>query len=458
MTLALHGPIPQLTPDQWAQQLMRTFPGQWTSDQAKNQGGVLYSLFKAFGNPYNDLNQDIVYGQDAARIATAEGPALDAVAADFYAPVLGFPQDIQRSSPSEPDSVLRQRIQASLFVEQATKRAMFNLIEQLTDAVPRIIEPWNTGDTGAIDSVSYLDIDTPSNPARVGNSGYRYTGFVESVLPPFTNAGPNIPIYCLDSGACLDTATGYLFASEDTWYLGAQELDQLINKIKPVGTVVYRRYLSQALINYPLSATRNIPPGSPHFEIDIAPPFTGYVSVLASANWNTAIGWGSLNNNKVILDFSVAAPVGAQVDILMAPITVAGYNFIVMPFEALAVSVAILSEVSGYTFIATPSWDANAWVSALSSGSVTTTFNTPAPPGSYLSYVFFKPENSGNISVPANSYQVTLTPPSQPYQIFAMPTWNTAVEITKGASEITFSFGTPPNADATLYWGVALSS
>jgi hypothetical protein len=76
-----------------------------------------------------------------ARICTATGVFLDGIAADF------FGAGLQRNV-AEGDPAFRARIKATLLLPQGTRAGMMEALRILTGRTPRIVEPWNTGDTG----------------------------------------------------------------------------------------------------------------------------------------------------------------------------------------------------------------------------------------------------------------------------------------------------------------------
>lgn len=77
-----------------------------------------------------------------ARISTATGPFLDGVAADF------FGTNLQRNI-AEGDPAFRARIKATLLLPLGTRAGIIQALQFLTGRTPKIVEPWNTGDTSA---------------------------------------------------------------------------------------------------------------------------------------------------------------------------------------------------------------------------------------------------------------------------------------------------------------------
>ncbi len=77
----------------------------------------------------------------AARISTASGVFLDGIAADFFGSTL-------QRQVAEGDPAWRARIQATLLLPLGTRAGIDQALRILTGRAPRIVEPWNTGDTG----------------------------------------------------------------------------------------------------------------------------------------------------------------------------------------------------------------------------------------------------------------------------------------------------------------------
>lgn len=76
-----------------------------------------------------------------ARISTATGVFLDGIAADYFGTNLQW-------HVAEGDPAFRARIKATLLLPLGTRAGIIAALQILTGRTPRIVEPWNTGDTG----------------------------------------------------------------------------------------------------------------------------------------------------------------------------------------------------------------------------------------------------------------------------------------------------------------------
>ena len=85
--------IPVITEEDWARRFVENFPEPWTSEEAREEGGVLYALMFALGNALSNQMPEVEYDWKACRIETAVDDALDTVAKDFFGDVAGFPAD-----------------------------------------------------------------------------------------------------------------------------------------------------------------------------------------------------------------------------------------------------------------------------------------------------------------------------------------------------------------------------
>ena len=226
--------IPEPTATTIAGQVARLYPNRWAGDAAKSPGGVMYSLFLAVGSQVSFALQQANYALSATRIQTETSPELDLASEDFFGNALP-------RAAGQTDAAFLALIQANLFVPQATRGALSTAIENLVGAVPRMIEPWNPGDTGARDTlVSYRDVDNASNP-MLNTSGYLgYNGFIITQLPIYNTIGAN-PLYTRDDGAYRDANEYRLTVQAST----LTQLYALINRVRAFGTVVWVKLTPQ---------------------------------------------------------------------------------------------------------------------------------------------------------------------------------------------------------------------
>jgi hypothetical protein len=221
--------IPTITADGFAQRMAALIPRGWASDAAKQPGGNLYALLYSLGSQLNFLITELQYALAAQRIQTETSPELDEASQDYFGNALPRP-------PGMSDANFAALIMSNLLQKGATRQAVSDAVYKLTGIVPRIVEPWNPGDTGCRDSLlSYRDIDTAANPLENTNPGARYQGFISTIAPPVMGLGLN-PLLTRD-GAGFRDANEYRISI--AVISGVQELYNAINKVKVEGTVVW---------------------------------------------------------------------------------------------------------------------------------------------------------------------------------------------------------------------------
>lgn len=445
--------IPDVDAKEWAERyLVPTYPEPWTDSEERQEGGLLYSLFKSIGVDLEHLDDQIQYAFKTTRVETAIDVGLDSVAKDFFDEIAGYPADVERT-PGEPDESLRARIKGALLLPAATRESMIQLIERLTGETPRVMEPWSPGDTATWDNVSFFDIDTPENSARYGDNALRYQGFLEATLPSFGDQGDN-PVYAFDKGACWDAPSGYFIDPKPTWWLSSKRLDALVNKTKQYGTTVWRKYRGVALTKVPIGGNYPVPLNSGEVTIELFPPLAGLFSVIGVANWNTGISFIQQNgNDKITLRFSVQAPADAMVSFYAAPITVGGNGIVPASTGATQITVGILSEFQDKQCFIMPSWTTDFWVHSRTDSNITFRFSNEAPAQSTVGYAFMPYSNVVNVDEGVASTVVPLST-RDPFQAFVVPNWNTTYEVIKTPNFLTVNYANPAPSGALLYWGV----
>lgn len=117
--------------------LRAVLPTHWFPDDAPVLDSVLSGLAWGWSEFFGSLD----YVEAQARIATATGVWLDAIAQDFLGSNL-----VRRTG--QPDDDFRRLIRAELFRERATRAAIRAVLEDLTGRTPAIFEPANPTDTG----------------------------------------------------------------------------------------------------------------------------------------------------------------------------------------------------------------------------------------------------------------------------------------------------------------------
>lgn len=230
--------IPLLTGDQFATRVAELFPRGWASDDARQPGGNVYALFLALGNQLAFVQSEVQYAANAQRIQTETSPELDNASIDFLGDTLPRPAGAS-------DGIFAEEIIAALFQPAATRSALQSAIAALTGFQPRMLEPWSVTDTGAWGAISYWNVDTVANPARWGDGGLRYQGFIETTPPAIPAIGPGNPIQCWGDGAYWNVP-GYFFGIIQP--VAADALNSLVNRLRAYGTIVWLKLISPAAL------------------------------------------------------------------------------------------------------------------------------------------------------------------------------------------------------------------
>lgn len=230
--------INPLTGDQFASRIADLFPRGWAGDSAKQPGGNVYALFLAVGNELSIVQTELQYALNAQRLQTETFPELDFASIDYLGETLPRP-------PGASDATFEQLIVAALFQPAATRSALQNALTALTGSVPRMLEPWSVNDTGHWGGGSYWNVDTVANPARWGNGGLRYQGFIETAEPQIPAIGPNNPIRAWGDSAYWNVP-GYFFGIIPPVDLNA--VDNLINRLRAYGTIVWFKIVSPSTL------------------------------------------------------------------------------------------------------------------------------------------------------------------------------------------------------------------
>lgn len=213
--------------------LLENFPRQWSSDTAREPGGVLHSLFKALAGPIDVLTKQVLFTFNGCRILTATEDGLDAIATDFFGNGL-------KRSPGESDDLYRQRIIIHLLAERVTVNGISRAIEIYTGHKPIIREPWNPAQFPC----AFIDVENEYGAywdiSRTFSPELRHQIFIEAELPGFPSSGQ--PIYALDAGLAVDVPECAWFEPQPEWQKGFRELDKLIVATKAAGITAWRRY------------------------------------------------------------------------------------------------------------------------------------------------------------------------------------------------------------------------
>lgn len=169
----------------------------------------------------------IDYAALQTRIATATDGFLDLIAQDFFGSTLA-------RRPAQSDGSFRARIQASLFVIRNSRPAMTQALERLTGRAPIIVEPWNTGDTGALDSAGLYWDDLGGWGASVPELPYQ--SFVTAFRPQ-TIGNADLAGWDVTTGGW-DAGHEY-WADESSSTITDADIIATVEAVRMAGTVVW---------------------------------------------------------------------------------------------------------------------------------------------------------------------------------------------------------------------------
>lgn len=440
--------IPQFSESDWTEALLADFPIPWSSQAARMPGGVLYAMMGACAANLFIINQFLVYGFDACRLSTCFGVELDLYADDFYGPG-GLPR-----KTAESDDSYRARIESGLFIPYTTREAFNEAITALTGIAPRLISPWIAGQTAAYDWRSYWDIDGDQYPALYGDSNLPYQAFVIAELPNPTGQEQATAIWGYDAGAAYDAYTGVYWNLQAQNFISQEQLDQLILRIKAFGITIWRKYLSQGSLPFPIPQTMAVASGQVTFPININ-SFNGPYIVITSCNWNASLNVTGLTPTGFTINANNASPSGAILNYVILPISLPGVG--IMPLTEGQTSVTLAApqapSLQSNRPIFTPTFNTQAWIASLTPTETVIQFSNPASAGDSLYYYF---TNNLNSAV----QELTGTPNTAVSNIpnlgkccpFVIPFWNSEVAVAAFANGINSSFSNTPPNDPNILW------
>jgi fibronectin type III domain protein len=237
-----------LTQAQLAGRIAALVPHGWAGDDAA-QSGLYGDVLQSLGQQLEFVMTELLYAANAQRLTSETFPELDEASTDFLGSNVPRPAGMT-------DAAYAALIIQDLFQTAVTRAAISNGIQGLTGAVPRMLEPWNIFDTGVFDHISYMDVDTPANPARLGDASLAWQGFIETVPPSIPAIGPNNPILCMDDNAYWDVP-GYFCGTIQPTSL--QAVYNLINRLRAWGITVWVKFLT----NLPQGTVTIVAPSAP---------------------------------------------------------------------------------------------------------------------------------------------------------------------------------------------------
>lgn len=197
----------------------------WFGDTNPILSALIAGLAAALANFYAVY----LYAALQTRIKTATDGWLDLIAADFFGTRIARKQN-------QTDASFRSLIIANLFRERATRKAIIQVLTDLTGRAPIVIEPQRPADCGAY---------------GVPTSGYGVAGYYGSrLLPsqcfviayrPASSGIPNIAGYGNAPAAYGVASRGGEYASLSMIIGQVTDADiyAAIDSVRPVGTVIW---------------------------------------------------------------------------------------------------------------------------------------------------------------------------------------------------------------------------
>lgn len=439
--------IPERSVTQITQELVAVYPSPWTSDAAKLPGGILYAVMNAFAGNLQMINDFLVYGFDSSRIATAENDALDLVSVDFYG------TELPRKR-GESDDAFRGRIQAQMFIPYTTRDAFIQAITALTGTAPRLISPWIAGQTSGFDW-SYWDYDTEDRPALYGDSSLKYQAFIQATLPSPTQPDAPSAIWGYDAGAGFDLYTGTFWNLLAADFVTVEDLDKLINRIKAFGITIWRKYLSQGSLPFPIPQYFSVSTGAYLFPINIQ-QFNGPFVVIASTSWNTEAYVFNVSTQGFTIETNTASPSGAFIEYVILPVSLPGAGFIGCSGGELTGTLPVpqLPATSSNRVAISPSWNTTVWIDTLTSSTMTIAYSNPPSAGDTVSYYFFPNGQSATQYIPLDQSEYFISVPGLVRACpFATANWNTTIALEMGTNGFLLKFGTAAPVGGFVTWG-----
>lgn len=438
--------IPVISQAQWVDYLLNDgVPLPWTDDEGKEVGGTLDAILQGMGSNLERISAQVNYAFLGSRIQTATDTMLDLCSQDYYG------DELPRNG-AESDDSYRSRILAGLLVPKVTEPGISLLITNLTGKAPRMIQPWNPVTTGAYGR-SYYNADSAEIPALYGDNSLRWQGGIITSLPQ-TNAVGAIPVWGYDMGAAYNEYTGVYWKSLAANFLSETSLFQLIAGAKAMGVKIWIKTALSGLVSWIVGNSFTPQANKPYITVSIR-QFVGPYIVLLSGSWMSNYFVQERKTKSFVADFSSPTPPTGMriVNQLAIPYTIAGSSNIPIQKGAINVPITIPANTPSNRLTATPSWETQVWIQALSSTSVTLGFSTPAPAGGSVALYFWPADRSASAVVAPGSNFVPI--PSAPAGVpFVTPSWNTQVAVQYVNGVLTAFFNTSAPANAFCHWGV----
>lgn len=199
-------------------------PNGWFQDSTPNVDALITGAAQIDFAVYSGMQSVL----PQMRIRTATGGMLDLIAGDF------FGNNLLRLT-NETDDEYRIRILIRLFMEQATKKAMSDILGLYTGVYPVIVEYGQ-----AIDTTGFLATSGNETVAGYGSTVKAYHAFItvyQIATSPYANIGgygSKISGYGVGLGSSYIHEIGY-----DNSFL-----NYMINEVKPIGTTCWLKVIN----------------------------------------------------------------------------------------------------------------------------------------------------------------------------------------------------------------------
>jgi len=218
--------------------LQSLVPRGWFGDAPP----VLTALLKGFAAIFANVYAVIVYAKAQTRIATASDGWLDLISADF------FGSNLPRKA-NQSDASFRAVILANLFQEKATRKAIVNVVTNLTGRSPVVFEPNRPADVAVMGvpmagGQNYMGIQTGmySGPARMGSLATPFTALITVYRPIATGGSAGGAYMDAPKQAALNTPLAKSYTNSLTFQTSSAtdaDIYAAIDQAKPVATIMW---------------------------------------------------------------------------------------------------------------------------------------------------------------------------------------------------------------------------
>jgi hypothetical protein len=216
--------------------LWAVLPKRWFAEQSPN----LEALLTGIATPWVWLYNLIIYVTAQTRLATASDEWLDLIAVDYFG-------DQLRRKTNEEDFSYRDRVQAALLQEAATRSAVEAELQDLIGTQPAVFEPANCMDTGSY-GASADTANMPCTGMAYGQAGgwgslqLPFQFFVTATRPPTPGVGM-IAGYGTSNGGYGEGASSYVDLSLLPGHVTDADVRAMLCRLLPVNAVAWLRII-----------------------------------------------------------------------------------------------------------------------------------------------------------------------------------------------------------------------